>query len=253
MNGLSVVPTRESSDQPSLFPNTRWSLIEAMGDSDDRSKELALGELCRIYWKPIYLYLRRKGKDGPEAEDLTQAFFAALLKRRGLESVSLNQGRLRAYLLQAVRNFLVSDWKHRTAAKRGGGQPHFSFDSSSVEASFQRETLSHEESPERLFERQWALTLIERSLQRLREEYEAIGRVLLFELVSPLLEQRGKWKDSAALCARLDMSEGNLRVALHRMRKRFRSLVEDEIAQTVSEGVEVKDELRHLMTILARG
>ncbi len=223
----------------------------AAGDADEGLKARALSELCEMYWKPIYLYVRGRGRNAADAEDLTQGFFGSILERQKLESLERVEGRLRSYLLKSVKNFMISDWKRDHALKRGGGVEHLPLEMDEGERLFaSQESGAQPPRPDHLFERQWALTLIEQALGRLQEEYESIGRKDTFDALSPLLEDMGKWKASG-LAERLGMTESSVRVAIHRMRKRFRGLLEEEIRQTVVDPAEVEDEMRHLLTVLA--
>ena len=231
------------------FATTHWSLIVAAQDASVPEARQALAELCRLYWYPLYAFIRRNGHPDDRAQDLTQEFFTRLLEKDGLAAVDQSKGRFRSFLLAACRHFLANQWDHDHAKKRGGGGVVLSIDFHGAEDRYIREP-SHDETPERLFERRWALALLERVLSRLRAEYEAAGKGRLFACLKGRLAGDAATTSHARTAAELGVSEGAVKVAVHRMRKRYRELLRDEIAQTVDEPGQVEDEIRALFAAL---
>jgi RNA polymerase sigma-70 factor (ECF subfamily) len=231
------------------FAATRWTLVlaAAAGNVSPRAHE-AMAELCRSYWYPLYAFIRRHGHDAHEAEDLTQEFFARLLAKQFLSGVDREKGRFRAFLLTAVKRFLANEYDHARAQKRGGGQKIVPLDGLESEARYCREP-AHAFTAERLFERQWALTLLEKVLARLQAEMHGAGKAALFDVLKGCLAQT-RTESYAALAGSLGMSEGAVKVAVHRLRRRYRDLLRDEIAQTVAGPEEVEDEIRCLFSAL---
>jgi RNA polymerase sigma factor (sigma-70 family) len=243
---------------PHHFVTTRWSLVAAAGGEDRQAPDArrALAALCEAYWYPLYAYVRRRGHDANDAGDLTQAFFARLREKNDLRLADPQRGRFRSFLLAAMNHFLANEWRNARAAKRGGGAAVLSLDLSSAETRFGREAAavepSHEMTAEKAFERQWALTLIGQAMAKLRAEYAAAGpaKERLFEALSPVLGGEGE-ASYAHTGEKLGMSEGAVKVAAHRLRKRCRELLRDEVAQTVADPAEVDEELRHLLAAVA--
>ena len=228
-----------------MFAATRWTLILAA--QDERSGRNALVELCAIYWYPLYAFARRSGFSQPEAEDLTQEFFARLLAKNYLAEVELGKGRFRSFLLASLRHFIANERDRARAIKRGGGQLVIPLDATSAETRYLREP-ADTASPDKLFDRQWALTVLGQVLARLRAEFAGEGKEAVFETLKGALT--GEEGGYAEIGARLGMSEGAVKVAVHRMRKRYRQLLREEIAQTVSEPVEVDEEIQCLFAAL---
>jgi RNA polymerase sigma-70 factor (ECF subfamily) len=230
-----------------VFATTRWSLVVAAQGESPAARE-ALAELCRLYWYPLYAYVRRRGHGDDEAQDLTQEFFARLLERDDLAKLDQTRGRFRAFLLAACRHFLSNQRDRAHALKRGGACRQLSLDFADADRRYAAEP-SHEQTPERLFERRWALTLLEHVVQRLRRQYETAGQPALFERLKGSLT--GAAADShAEAAAALGMTEGAVKVAAHRLRTRYRDLLRDEIGQTVEDPAAVDDEIRALFTAL---
>jgi RNA polymerase sigma-70 factor (ECF subfamily) len=228
------------------FPTTLWTVVLHAGQNEPAQAQAALAQLCEGYWYPLYYFIRRRGYSPHDAQDLTQAFFAHLLEKRGLGRVDPEQGRFRTFLLASLKNFLANDWDRTNALKRGGGQTIVSLQQESAESRYQLEP-SHDLTPERLFERQWALTLLDQVLAALRDEYHSEGKGVLFEeLKAALIGQAGGYADIAA---RLGQSKGAIKVVVHRLRSRYRELMRARIAETVGEG-DVEDEMRHLLAVL---
>jgi len=229
------------------FPSTLWTVVLHAGGDDSKQAGAALAKLCQAYWYPLYAFVRRRGYSPHDAQDLTQAFFLQLLEKHGLERVDPEQGRFRTFLLAALKNFLANEWDKSQAQKRGGGQTFVSLEPRNAESRYQLEP-SHDLTPERHFERQWALTLLDKVLATLRDEYHADGKADLFEELKTVLGgQRGTY---AEIAVRLGRTEGAIKVAAHRMRQRYRELMRAQIAQTVSEA-DVEDELRELLAALS--
>jgi RNA polymerase sigma factor (sigma-70 family) len=228
------------------FETTRWSLVLRAGDGAE-----ALETLCRRYWYPLYAFVRRAGHGEHDAQDLTQAFFARLLEKRWLEDADPNRGRFRTFLLTALKRFLANEWDRERALKRGGAAAVISIDALEAETRFQREqpALSDDHLQ---FDRRWALTLLEETLRRLEAEWGAAGRMAEFlALRGSLTSERGTF-DGREAGAALNLNEGAVRVAVHRLRKRFREIFREEIAQTLADPAELDAELRHLVDVLAR-
>ena len=237
----------DSSLQPKSFPTTLWTVVLHAGRDEPVQYQAALAQLCQAYWYPLYSFIRRRGYAAHDADDLTQAFFAHLLEKRSLEHVDRELGRFRTFLLASLKNFLANDWDKARARKRGGGHTIVSLDQDSAESRYQLEP-SHDMTPERHFERQWALAVLDQVLSALRDEYHAADNGDLFEgLKAALSGQTESYRD---LAARLNRSEGAIKSAVHRLRGRYRELMRARIAATVGEG-DVEDELRHLLAVLS--
>jgi RNA polymerase sigma factor (sigma-70 family) len=235
------------------FATTRWSLVLAAGagDSSPGAHE-ALATLCETYWYPLYGFLRSRGYNAENAQDLTQAFFARLLEKHAVRHADPARGRFRSFLLASLRNFVANERSRDIAGKRGGGIPILSLEIESAEGRFQME-LPSDETPERVFDRRWALTLLDRVMSRLQTEAAPRGdKSSPFEGLKAYLTGDEPQLSYAQTAAALNMSEGAVKVAVHRLRRRFRDLVRDEIAHTVSSPEDVDDELRHLWSAVGR-
>lgn len=227
----------------SQFAATRWTLVlNAAKQGGTEPARLALAELCRVYWFPLYAYVRRRGYSAEDAQDLTQAFFARLLEKNWLDAVAPEKGRFRAFLLAALKHFLANEWDKARAQKRGGGVVPVSLD---AETRYQREPVN-ELSPDRLFDRQWALALLETVLNQLRAEHDTNDKRWLFEALRGTLTGDQPEAGYAELGRQLGLNEGAIKVAVHRLRKRYRQLLRAEIAQTVNDPGQVAEELRSL-------
>lgn len=231
------------------FATTHWSVVLAAGSSSSRG-QAALETLCRIYWYPLYAYVRRQGRNPHDAQDLTQAFFARLLERGLVKEADPARGRFRSFLLTSLQNFLADEWDKARAQKRGGGQAIISLDEPSAESRYQLEPVD-ESNAERIFDRRWALTLLEQALARLEAEYAGLGKGRLFDELHGLLLGEKRTLTYAQAGARLGMTEGAVKVAAHRLQRRYRELVRAEIANTVASPGEIDDELRHLFAVLS--
>lgn len=222
--------------------------MAAGGPSDARSRE-ALEQLCATYWQPLYVYVRRKCGDAEEAEDLTQGFFAHLLEKHGYLSARRDRGRFRAFLLASVKHYMANERDRACAAKRGGGKLALSLDFHKAESGWVPEA-AETQTPETLFFRKWALTLLATVLNSLREEYAADSRGDIFEALKDVLSG-GCDRSYAEIGEQLGMGEGAVKVAAHRLRKRYRERLKAAIADTVSDPSEIDDELRFLLEALA--
>jgi len=205
----------------------------------------ALEELCRIYWYPLYAYLRRQGNSKEDAEDLTQGFFAKFLERNYLERVNAQKGRFRAFLLASLKHFQANEWDRANRLKRGGGMVHLSLDWQDADSRYQIEP-AHNLSPDKLYDRAWALLLLERVIGRLQNESVVDDKAQLFERLKPFLMVGKGAIPYAEAAHELKMSEATVRVAVHRLRRRYRELLRAEIAQTLSEPEQVEEEMKAL-------
>jgi RNA polymerase sigma factor (sigma-70 family) len=236
----------------SRFPTTRWTLVVAAGDPQRKDSRSALVSLCENYWYPLYAYLRRRGHAPDEAQDLTQEFFMRVLGGRYLDKADPEKGRFRSFILTSLKFFAADEQDRQRAQKRGGGAVvSFEFSSGeSGEERYQREP-GHDETPDRIFERRWALSMLERVMERLRDEFVQHDRPENFERMKVFLLGQSE-APYAALAGEMNTSEGALKVAIHRLRKRYRELFRQEIADTVADPAEVESELRYLAAVLTR-
>jgi RNA polymerase sigma-70 factor (ECF subfamily) len=231
------------------FAATRWSVVLAAAkDRSGTHTRRALEELIQAYWFPVYAYIRRQGQGPQQAEDLTQEFFTRLLEKKHLASVDQSKGRFRSFLLTAVKRFLVNQWDKSQAQKRGGGKRFIALDALAAEARYSVEPVD-ELTPERLFDRRWALAVLDQVLNRLRQEYTDRGKANLFESLQSSLAD-GPDGGYARIAREMGMSEGAVKVAAHRLRRRYRQLLREEIAQTMAGPEEIEAEIRHLMECL---
>src|SRR5215470_14554788 len=241
--------TMHTLSGPSEFPTTRWTLVVAAGDPDRTEARSALVSLCENYWYPLYAYLRRRGYPADQAQDLTQDFFIRVLEGRYLDRADPERGRFRAFLLTSLK-FFVGDEQDRNRAQKRGGGALLPLEFSSGEERYQREP-AHDETPERIFERRWALSVLDRVVEKLRDEFVRHGRPEHFERLKVFLLGNSD-APYAALAREMNTSEGALKVAIHRLRKRYRELFREEIADTVADPTEVESELRFLAAALTR-
>ncbi len=224
-------------------------VLEAGRRSSPKSAE-ALATLCGIYWFPLYAYVRRQGHSADDAQDLTQEFFVRLLDKQTLQVADRGRGRFRSFLLASMKNFLANEWRRDTAQKRGGERSVISLDFDDGENRYRLEP-AHDETPDKIFERQWALTLLEQALTKLRAEFNAKGKLDLFDRLKMSLGGKESVVSYRELGAKLGMSEAAVKVAVHRMRRRYRLLLRDEIQQTIGATEDVDEELRRLFDTLA--
>lgn len=232
------------------FNTTHWSVVLAVTHSDSTRAREALAKLCQTYWYPLYAYVRRRGYSAPDAQDLTQAFFEQLLERRSLAGATPGLGKFRSFLLTSLKNFLASQWKQGIAQKRGGGAPILSLDWAAAEERFDLEPAT-QASPDKLFDKQWALTILGDVLNRLGREYQSEGKTDLFAALKATLLGLRESQPYAELAVRLGLSESAIKVAVHRLRKRYRELIREDIANTLDDPREVEGEMRYLFQALA--
>lgn len=231
------------------FATTRWSVILRAGEGDGSAARDALARLCRTYWYPLYAHVRRRGHASHDAEDLTQAFFARVLERRAVARADPARGRFRSFMLASLDHFLADERERARAAKRGGGMPLVSIDAEAAEARLHAEP-ADTRSPDREFDRAWAVALLDAVVTRLRDEHEAAGRGALLGALSATLVGSRESQPYAQLATHLGMSEGSVKVAVHRLRKRYRALLEEEIAETVDSPEAAREEMEHLLAAL---
>ena len=231
------------------FAPTRWTMVLAAGDQASADAAEALETLCRTYWYPLYAFVRRKGYSPPDAEDLTQGFFAHLLKGEFPAGVKPQGGKFRSYLLTAFQHFLHNEWNRGKAQKRGGGQTDLSLQELDAEGRYRLEPVD-DATPESLFDRRWATVLLERCRERLREEYTADGKADLYQKLQHCLTGAERSVPYATLATELGSSESAVKMAVHRLRKRFGKVLRLEIGQTVSSPEAVEDELSSLLAVL---
>jgi DNA-directed RNA polymerase specialized sigma24 family protein len=237
-----------SGVRASKFPTTSWSLVLAAAEPTTSSRA-ALASLCKMYWPPIYAFIRRTGYDRDQAQDLTQGFFTVLLEKNYLGDADRERGRFRTFLLAAVKHFLSNQWDRANALKRGGGHMAVPIDPVEAEARYLPEVVQ-QRTPENLFERRWAFSLLEHVMAKLRLEFAAMDKAEYFDKLSIFLNGDPKSDHYQALAAEVGASPGALRVAVHRMRRKYRDLLRTEIAKTVSTPAEIDEEIRFLMSVL---
>jgi RNA polymerase sigma-70 factor (ECF subfamily) len=234
----------------SAFSTTHWSIVLGAGQDNPAGAAVALERLCRIYWFPVYAFVRGRGSSHHDAEDLTQAFFTYLLEKEALKKLDPQKGKFRSFMLAALTNFLNNEWDKRQTLKRGGKIQIISLDETRAE-----ELYSHEPvellTPEKLFERRWAFAVVERVFARLKQEYAKTDKLKLFETLEHGLTREITQDVCAGSAASLAMNEGAVKVALHRLRRRYGELLREEIGQTVTIPEELNDEIRHLCAAIA--
>jgi RNA polymerase sigma factor (sigma-70 family) len=232
-----------------VFVTTRWSVVLAAGRSDTTRSRDALARLCQTYWYPLYAYARRRGYSAHDAQDLTQEFFARLLEKQSLAAADPERGRFRSFILAAMNNFLAQEWEKARAKKRGGGVELISLDLAQAEQRYDLEPATSE-TPDKDFDKKWALALLESVMVQLECEYVRESKAELFTALKQTLTGSRESQPYAELAVTLGMNEGAIKVVVHRLRKRYRELLQDEIANTVSSTEEIKEEMRHLFAAL---
>ena len=235
-----------------LFATTHWSVVLATAEEDSPQATAALEQLCRSYWYPLYVYLRRRGYTAEDAQDLTQQFFALLLRKGYFRLADPKRGRFRTFLLHALEHFVINEWKRAQRVKRGGGVALVSLDAEDPEQRYALEPATTL-TPERAYEKRWAITLLDRVLAALREEYAAAGNARVFEELAGLLWGKDTGVSYAQIGERLGMSDGAVRGAMHRLRERYRGRLRAEVAHTVAHPGEVEEELRYLIQVVSEG
>lgn len=232
------------------FATTSWTQVLAARDAPSTEARQALESLCRVYWYPLYALVRRQGHDAEESRDLTQAYFAALLEKGYLGDYDPERGRFRTFLMASVKHFLSKERDKALAWKRGGRADVVSLDAQEVEGRYRIEPVDRL-TPEQIFERRWALTVLERALARLRREQEDTDRGKEFVRLEGFLTGQQATASYRDLAAELGTSEGAVKTSIHRLRQRFGQLLRSEIAETVSSPTEVDDEVKHLLGVIA--
>lgn len=238
-----------ASDALRAFATTHWSVVAQAARRSSPEAARALATLCETYWYPLYAYVRRRGYRVEEAQDLTQDFFALLLEKDRLEKADRERGKFRTFLLASLQHYLANEWRKAGAQKRGGHGTTLSLDLERGEDRYRREPID-DWTPERIYERRWALTLLERALEQLRDEYHASGKGELYEALKPQFGGESPLASYAEISARLGMSEGSVKTAAHRLRRRCRELLQAETAHTLANPDEADDELRELFRAL---
>ena len=233
------------------FATTRWTLVLSAGDPTSPHATAALEALCRAYWYPLYAFVRRRGHSPPDAQDLTQEFFSRLLEHNWIAHADRHKGRFRSFLLMAMKRFLSKEWDKVKTLKRGGQVRFIPLQLDTAETRYTREP-ADTSTPEQVFEKQWALALLESVLNRLRKDYAQDGKGALFHTLEPCLIGSRESQPYAALAAQLGMTEGAVKVAVCRLRERYRECLKEEISHTVASPAEVDEELHHPFRVLAR-
>ena len=242
---------RPDTGQGAQFAATSWTDVLAAQQSGSPEAAVALEKLCHVYWYPLYAYIRRKGYDPHKAQDLNQEFFYRLIKENYLGAVDRRRGKFRSFLLAAMNHFLSNQRDYERAAKRGGGQTLLSLDDTDAEDRFKLEP-SSDQSPEKIFERNWFLTLFDHALARLREEQVAAGRGKLFDEVRTFIIEDAESGDYNAVAGRVGMTPNAVAVTVHRWRERYRKLLHEEILRTVADPSELDEELRRFFAVLEK-
>jgi RNA polymerase sigma-70 factor (ECF subfamily) len=249
-NTPSVDTSGDHSGDRSSFETTQWSVVLAAGRENDTTRaSAALEALCRKYWFPLFVYVQRRGYNAPDAQDLVQGFFARILERNDLQAVRRGQGRFRSYLCVALKNYIANEWKRGAAAKRGGGRVPIALEELIARAP-EMPLPADERSPDRVFDQQWALALLDRVFTRLREEHHADGKSRQFECLQGFLVDHASSRSQADIGAELQMTESAVKQAVFRLRQRYQKLLRSEVADTVATLGEVEEEIRQLVTAL---
>jgi len=245
------MPTSTTGARQGWFATTHWSLVVNAGRAQNTLARDALESLCQRYWLPLYSYVRRRGYTADDAQDLTQEFFTRLIEKDRLARADQHRGRFRSFLLSSLKNFLADEHDKASAQKRGGGAQPLSLEFETGETIYKVEPVN-DVTPEQIYERRWALTLLDAVLAALREEHDTAGKMDLFQALRPCLVGDRTEQPYEQLAEKLGMSETAIKSAVHRLRKRYRELLRREIANTVSREEDIEDELRHLFAVLSR-
>ena len=241
--------TPRSTPSPAIFVTTRWSVVLAAQDKSSPDSAAALETLCRAYWYPLYAFVRQRGHSPHDAQDLTQEFIARLLEKDYLKTAAPEKGRFRTFLRVVLKRFLANEWDRAGAQKRGGRETHIPLDTEMGESRYQIESAVGG-NDETIYDRHWALTLLEQTMVRLREEFILAGKVEAFAQMKPFLAAERGAIPYEEIAAQLGTTKGAARVAVHRLRRRFREIFREEIAQTLASPADFEDEVRHLMAAL---
>lgn len=235
--------------QDKSFPTTQWSLISRARNADPKVQHEALSEICQLYWPPVYAFIRSRGYSPHDAEDLTQDFFAELLNHNDFAKANVGMGRLRSYLLTAIKNHLASEYRRNTCLKRGGTKVILSLDADSAETRCLIPQPLDEMTPEKVFERQWVITLMERVVVDLESIYAVKKQEALFIALKPYIMTTSRSMPQADIAEKLGMSEAALRVAVHRLKQRYANLLRQTVKSTLGEDENVETEISHMMTV----
>lgn len=233
------------------FATTRWTIVLSAGHKSSPNSDRALAELCQTYWYPLYAYVRRQGHTQEDAEDLTQAFFERFLAKNYLDGLAAERGRFRAFLLASLKHFLANEWDRSQRQKRGGGAEHLSLNWQDADQRYHLDP-PDPTNPEQLFDREWALAMLDSVITRLAGEYVVAGKAALFDQAKGFLTLDAATIPYAEAARELGLNEGALRVTVHRLRKRYRELLRDQIAQTLADPRLVEEELRSLLAAIAK-
>lgn len=247
---MSELTNKPASSQPQWFLTTHWSVVLAAGRDDSIQGRIALERLCENYWYPLYAFVRRLGHSPHDAEDLVQSFFSTCIEKNYFGAVEQGRGRFRTFLLVALKRFLANEWDKAHAQKRGGTHIVISLDSFTAEQRYALEPVDSL-SADKLYDRRWALTLLDRVVARLQDEQADAGKLEQFEQLKECITAGGRGTAYNDLAARLGTTEGAIKVAVHRLRARYRELLETEIANTVASAEEIDEERRHLLRALS--
>jgi RNA polymerase sigma factor (sigma-70 family) len=250
VNAFNDSIRRPDENVAAAFETTHWSVVLAAGRGPSADADRAFADLCSIYWYPVYSYVRRRLADAEAALDGTQEFFLRLLERNTVAVASPGRGRFRTFLLTSCQNFLTNEWKREQALKRGGGRLALSLDVVMAESRFAAEPFCRD-APERAFDRVWAVTLLERVLERLAEEFRRDGKEDVFSALKSTLTATGAEESYVALAAKLGTTPGAIKVSVHRLRRRYRELLRAEIASTIDTSADIEEEMRALFEILS--
>jgi len=242
---VNFTPRPEGTD--GYFVTTHWSVVLSARDPASPGSAEALESLCRAYWYPLYAYIRRLGHSPADAEDLTQGFFARLLEKDYLKAATPAKGRFRTFLLMALKRYMANEWDRQHAGKRGGFATLVPLDQELAESRFAADVVQ-DLPPDVLFDRQWAMTLLETTMARLREEYVTTGRATLFDYLRPCLARDESALSYAEIATQLNLTEAAVKMAVHRLRARYREVLRQQIADTVTSTEEVEEEIRHLFS-----
>jgi len=245
-----VQEAQVNGSQPAWFTTTHWSVVLAAQEEESPRAADALAQLCQTYWYPLYAYLRRRGHDHHAAQDLTQEFFARLLEKNFLAAVRRERGKFRWFLLSAMKCFLANEWNREHAARRGRRHAFVSFDEETAEVRYRHELADHT-TPDKLFDQSWAMTLLEQAREQLQREYDSSSRGQVFDQLKIFLSGDRAPISHAEAGTALGLNEGAVKVAVHRLRQRYRDCLREQIAQTVSTPAEVDEEIRQLFAAFA--
>jgi DNA-directed RNA polymerase specialized sigma24 family protein len=247
---IDCIPFKMPGLTKSGFQTTRWTLVQLAASSPTRDARRALSTLFHTYWRPVYAFVRRNGYDPDQSRDLTQGFFALLLEKKYLADADQKRGRFRSFLLTAVKHFLANEWNRAQAVRRGGGQLIISIDLVEAERWYVPSVVE-KATPETLFERRWALSILEKVMARLQAEFVNAGKADQFEILSLFLNQDSDDIRYAELAGQINMTVGAMRMSVHRMRRRYRRLLREEITETVARPNDIDDEIRFLVSTLS--